>query len=191
MSKLIVLGIDGMDWLSTQKLLSELKNIKNLSESGVVTELDSIYPPDSIPSWISIFTGMDPSEHGILESIDYFKKDAKGFKVNIDTFKGKTFWDEASKIGKKVIVINPLLAYPPWEVNGVMASGPVFISGEVLTFPEDFKVNYPPPPLGGIVDFPTKKELKAFAAKTMRETELIVQYAIKIMRNLKLNCGLM
>jgi len=182
MSKLIILGIDGMDWLSTQNMLSELKNIKALSETGLVTELDSIYPPDSIPSWISIFTGMDPSEHGVLESIDYFKKDARGFKVDLDTFKGKTFWDEASRIGKKVIVINPLLAYPPWKVNGIMASGPVFISGKVLTFPDHLKDNFPPPPLGGIVDFPTKKELETFAEKTMRETELIVQYAIKLMK---------
>jgi len=183
MARLIVLGIDGMDWLLTGEYLDELENIKSTFSRGYMGRMDSIFPPDSIPSWISIFTGLDPSEHGVLESIDYFKKDAKGFKVNIDTFRGKTFWDAAGELGKDVIVVNPLLAYPPWEVKGIMASGPVFISGEVLTFPEKIKSTFPPPPLGGIVDFPSKNELERFAEKTFSETEQIVDYTIKLMKN--------
>ncbi|MCP4761580.1 MAG: hypothetical protein GY870_07345 [archaeon] len=33
--------------------------------------LKSISPPDSIPAWITIFTGKSPAEHGVLDSIDY------------------------------------------------------------------------------------------------------------------------
>ena len=172
-----------MDWILLNQYIDKLKTIRRITDLGHVDKLPSIFPPDSIPSWISIFTGLDPSEHGILESIDYFKKDVKGFSVNLDTFKGKTFWDAAGEIGKKVIVVNPLLAYPPWEVNGVMASGPVFMSGEVKTYPPEVKERFDIPPLGGIVDFPTKKELADFAEKTRRETEQIVDFSIELLKH--------
>ena len=127
MRRLVVIGIDGMDWLVTKPLISQMPALQKIADAGYAGEMPAIFPPDSIPSWISIFTGMDPSEHGILETIDYFKKDAKEFSVDTGSFRGRTFWDRVSALGKKVIVVNPLMAYPPWKVNGVMASGPVFI----------------------------------------------------------------
>ena len=118
--------------------------------------MDPVFSPDSIPSWISIFTGLDPSRHGILETIDYFKKDAKEFAVDTGAFRGMTFWDRAGRAGNKVIVVNPLMAFPPWEVNGIMATGPVFISGEAATWPPGLAGSVELPPLGGIVLKPVR-----------------------------------
>ena len=181
MGKLVVIGIDGMDWKATERFLPEMPSIRGISEAGFAGEMQSIFPPDSIPSWISIFTGLDPSRHGILETIDYFKKDAKDFAVDTGAFMGKTFWDAASRAGKKVIVVNPLMAYPPWEVNGVMASGPVFISGKTAVYPESVSTGSGLPPLGGIVDFPEKRELAGFYEKTKAETAAIVEFTAGLM----------
>lgn len=181
MSKLVVIGIDGMDWKVTGQFLEEMPVVKKLAESGHAGEMDAIFPPDSIPSWISIFTGKDPSQHGILETIDYFKKDARSFSVDTSAFKGTTFWDKAGENGKKVIVVNPLMAFPPWEVNGIMASGPVFISGKSATWPPDISSESELPPLGGIVDFPDKKELGEFYEKTKDETWAITDYTARLM----------
>jgi len=182
MSRVVVVGIDGMDWPVLEPLLPELPAIGGIAARGAAGEMRSIYPPDSIPSWVSIFTGLDPSEHGILETIDYFKKDAKRFAVDAQAFRNVTFWDRAGAMGKKVIVVNPLLAYPPWPVNGVMASGPVFISGEVSSFPADIAVRYEIPPLGGIVDFPEKRTLGAFVEKSMEETRRVVDFTASLMQ---------
>jgi predicted AlkP superfamily phosphohydrolase/phosphomutase len=181
MSRVVVIGIDGMDWQVLQPILPELPNLREIAQSGFAGEMKSIFPPDSIPSWVSIFTGLDPSEHGILESIDYFKKDVRQFAVDTTAFRGRTFWDAASDMGKKVIVVNPLRAYPPWSVNGIMASGPVFISGETGITPQNLRERYDLPPLGGIVDFPDKNELASFAEKTKTETRAIVDFAIKLL----------
>jgi predicted AlkP superfamily phosphohydrolase/phosphomutase len=183
MRRLLLIGIDGMDWPVLESLLPELPTLRRIAGSGFAGELTAVFPPDSIPSWISIFTGLDPSEHGILESIDYFKKDFKQFSVDRSAFKGRTFWDQAGAMGRKVIVVNPLLAYPPWEVNGVMASGPVFISGETMTCPRETSRDFNVPPLGGIVDFPEKKELASFAEKTREETTRIVDFTAALMES--------
>lgn len=183
MRRIVVIGIDGMDWPVTSSLLEGLPVIRRLSGTGYASEMKAVFPPDSIPSWISIFTGEDPSRHGILESIDYFKKDAKQFSVDTGAFRGRTFWDGASQIGRKVIVVNPLMAYPPWEVNGIMASGPVFISGRSGTYPPALAEEVKLPPLGGIVDFPVKKELRAFYEKTKEETASIVDFTCRLMRS--------
>jgi predicted AlkP superfamily phosphohydrolase/phosphomutase len=182
MSRVLVIGIDGMDWRVLEPLLPELPHLSRLAASGFGGELEAIFPPDSIPSWVSIFTGLDPSEHGVLESIDYFKKDVKRFAVDTAAFRGRTFWDRAGELGKRVIVVNPLLAYPPWPVRGVMASGPMFISGETAMEPPALRHRYEPPPLGGIVDFPDARELAAFAEKTKTETRGVADFTARLMR---------
>lgn len=183
MSRVLLVGIDGMDWRVLEPLLPELPHLSRLAASGFAGELEAIFPPDSIPSWVSIFTGLDPSEHGVLESIDYFKKDAKSFAVDTAAFRGATFWDRAVELGKRVIVVNPLLAYPPWPVRGVMASGPVFVSGKTAVEPPDLGARYDPPPLGGIVDFPDAPELAGFARKTEAETRRIADFGARLMRD--------
>ena len=183
MSRVVVIGIDGMDWRLLEPMLPVLPNLRAIADRGFAGGMDSIFPPDSIPSWVSIFTGLDPSEHGILESIDYFKKGARQFSVDTGRFRGKTFWDAASAMGRRSIVVNPLLAYPPWDVKGIMASGPVFISGEADIRPESLRGRYRLPPLGGIVDFPEKRGLSAFAEKSKTETRDIVDFAVKLLEN--------
>ena len=167
--KVVVIGIDGMDYELTCQFLPNLPNIKKLSESGLFCPFSSVFPPDSIPAWVTCFTGKDPSEHGILASIDYLSKK----KISVDTsqFRGKTFWDIIGKSGYRVCVINPFLAYPVWDVNGIMISGPVFISGEVQSY-NSLRINIDniPKSFGGIVDFPKKKNLAEFAEKAYKDT---------------------
>jgi predicted AlkP superfamily phosphohydrolase/phosphomutase len=183
MSRVVVIGIDGMDWRTLEPLLPSLPTLRAIAASGFAGGMDSIFPPDSIPSWVSIFTGLDPSEHGILESIDYFKKNTRQFSVDTNRFRGRTFWDAASAMGKQSIVVNPLLAYPPWDIRGIMASGPVFISGTADIRPGNLRGRYALPPLGGIVDFPEKRELSAFAEKSKAETKAIVDFTVKLLEN--------
>lgn len=38
-----------------------------------------------------------------------------------------------SEEGKKVFIFNPFMAYPAWNVNGLMICGPVFEGGDVST----------------------------------------------------------
>lgn len=146
--------------------------------------IESTFPPDSICAWTSIFTGENPAEHGLIESINYLSsKKVTNSNDRSAYIKGKTFWDEASANGKNVCVINPFMAYPAWNVNGVMASGPVFEGGAISTYPESIADNYKFPPIGGIVDFPEQKNLGEFLSRTTDVTMQLADVSFKIYKD--------
>lgn len=170
-ARVIVLGIDGMDFDFTANMLSELPNIQKLKESGKVAPFRSVFPPDSIPSWITCYTGKDPSEHGIIKSVNYLAKGDDRLIVDTSAFQGQTFWDRISEVGHKVCVVNPFMAYPVWPVNGAMVNGPVFIDGNIqVSDPSWTKGIDIPDSLGGIVDFPSRDTMAEFVEKTFSDT---------------------
>lgn len=182
MRKVFVIGIDGMDADFVADHLDQMPNFRRLKEQGFGGGLRSVFPTDSIPAWITIYTAIPPVEHGFLDSIDYFKKDHKSFAVDLSVFKGRTFWDAASASGLRCCIVNPFMAYPPWEINGVMASGPVFVAGqsEKVT-PASLAAEYPPPDLGGIVDFPSKETLGQFVVESKKYTMDQHEYGLKLL----------
>ncbi len=180
MRKLVLIGIDALDAELVRLWKEDLPNMKRLIEEGFFSPLISTSPPDSIPAWVTIYTGLCPWEHGILDSVDYIDI-SKGVKpIDIEIFKGRTFWDLASKAGKRVCVINPLLAYPVWDVNGIMVNGPVFITGEVQAYPESIAREYRLPEMGGMTDFPDKKSLPQFVERTEKVTLELAEFGIKL-----------
>lgn len=182
--RLVILGIDGMDFDYATSFLDELPELRRLSERGAMCPFESVFPPDSIPAWITCYTGLDPSEHGILESIDYLAKGDERVRVGSDAFKGKTFWDVLSAEGRTVTVINPFLAYPAWDVNGAMISGPVFIDGQVSIMSRyGAAVQDAPDSFGGIVDFPQKSTLRQFIDKTWKDTMEQAEFGLAFLRN--------
>ena len=181
--RLILLGIDGMDFDFTWSILHKLPNIKRLLKTGLLKPFKSVFPPDSIPSWITCYTGKDPSEHGVLESVNYLGKGNIQTNVDTSTFKGKTFWDIVGQAGLKVCVINPFMAYPVWPVNGVMVNGPVFITGDVqISNPKIIEDIQIPKGLGGMTDFPKKSELLGFCQKIFKETKEQAEFGLELLR---------
>lgn len=180
--KLVILGLDGLDFELVRSMLDVLPNFKKLAESGSFRALKSVFPPDSIPSWVTAYTGLDPAEHGILESVDYLAKGDDRLKLNSSAFREKSFWDEVGRGGRRVCVINPFLAYPVWPVNGVMINGPVFIGGEVqASDPLAVAGLAIPHSIGGITDFPTRKNLAEFVAKTVSDTKEQAQFGLTML----------
>jgi predicted AlkP superfamily phosphohydrolase/phosphomutase len=170
--RVVFLGIDGLDYRYVTRHISELPRLRELAENGVLSPLPSVFPPDSIPAWITIFTGERPDRHGIVESIDYLAKNPAEATENAPGFlRGRTFWDVASARGHRVCVVNPFMAYPPWRVNGVMISGPVFVdAAEPRVEPPGAAGELVLPQLGGIVDFPTQNTMREFVERTLAVT---------------------
>lgn len=182
---MIVLGIDGLDWEFVDQNLAQLPTLSRLSAEATVRPLESIFPPDSIPAWTTIFTGTGPAEHGLVESIDYLgSKPAEALEGAAGFLRGRTFWDKASDAGRTVCVINAFMAYPVWPVNGMMVSGPVFVESDVPSiYPDGALDNVGPlPQLGGIVDFPTERTMSAFIEATLRTTEEQAAFGLSVLR---------
>lgn len=183
-NKLLIIGIDGMDPVQISRFRNELPNIQELLHSTGDRRYESVFPPDSVPAWVSFFTGQNPAEHGILEYVDYLAPNRPN-DVNLTSFRGSTFWDLAGRAGARVAVLNPFLAYPPWPVPGVMASGPAFVTGEKLVVPEDFAGRHPLPFMGGYSGFPGEHELAQFLDQAEQETLGLADYARKVWNDIQ------
>ena len=184
--KVVLLGFDGMDYDLTLDMINRgiLPNFKRISERGDFGPLLSVFPPDSIPSWVTTYTGLDPSDHGILEHVNYLLGDEKNFKVDTSVFHEKTFWDQiGNELDAKVCVINPFMAYPVWPVNGLMVSGPVFIEGPIQAS-DDTLLNGEPIPksIGGITEFPSKSNIKPFLEYTTQDTLAQAKFGLSLLR---------
>ena len=184
--KVVMLGFDGMDFDLTKSLIDQgkLPNLAKLADDGAFSPLLSVFPPDSIPSWITTYTGLDPSEHGVLEHFNYLLDDKGDIKIDTSVFHEKTFWDRiGNETNTEVCVINPFMAYPVWNVNGVMVNGPSFIKGPIQTSDDTYTENIEiPGSIGGIEDLPSRSTIKPFYDKTISDTEEQAAFGLDLLK---------
>jgi predicted AlkP superfamily phosphohydrolase/phosphomutase len=122
-NKLAIIGIDSLDPYVMLKYRKNLPNFSKLIKKSPTFLSESIFPADTIPAWVSIYTGLHPRNHGVLYVYDVFDPTLSDLgKLDISHIRGRTFWDYVGKEGYRVIVNYPILMYPAWEVNGIMVS---------------------------------------------------------------------
>ncbi len=167
MSKLFIFGIDALDYNLLLNYLEDMPNFKKLIAQGQLIRSNSVFPPDSDTAWSTIYTGLSPAEHGVVNFVDPLNKSTKYLTQETENvaLKGKTFWDIAGQQGKKVIVLFPHVGFPPWKVNGIMISRSS-LEDKVLVYPENKKIDFYLNKVNIIKGFPGgKKELKKFIKK--------------------------
>ena len=138
--KVIVIGIDGATWRLLNPWIKEgsLPNFARIVSKGASSCLLSPFPPMTAPSWISFSTGKNPGRHGVF---DFFQKvNCQKQTIDSQAIKSKQIWDILSVAGKKVIIINPPLAFPVKKVKGFFIAGMMTPSYEVnYTYPPSLK----------------------------------------------------
>ena len=113
--KVMVIGIDGATFDIIKPMMSEgqLPNIERLIAQGVHGNLRSTIQPSSEQAWSSFMTGQNNGKHGIFGFIQR-KPGTYDFEmVNGSLRQGKSIWRIMSDHGKKVIVINVPMTFPP------------------------------------------------------------------------------
>ncbi|MBQ7827861.1 MAG: alkaline phosphatase family protein [Clostridia bacterium] len=142
--KLIVIGIDGMDYDVVKRHEDILPNISKMMGQWSYPRLRSVFPADTTPAWSTIFTGMDPSEHGIINFVNVGDRENRYKPISFedDVFRGKTFWDELSRQGYRCAVLFPMNIKHGWDPGGVMITRPY--EGKIRVIPEDKEKVYSP-----------------------------------------------
>ena len=158
MKKVLLIGIDSLDPKLLVKFADDLPNFTRLRQESPEIRLKCIFPPDSIPAWVSIHTGLNPAGHGLIYVFDIFESQWQDIlNIDPDIFRGRTFWDHASNGGRRVCVLFPFTAFPPWPVNGLMVSramgerpldagSPWQTEREIRTYPLDAAARHGIPP---------------------------------------------
>jgi len=139
--KIVVLGIDGVPYSFLKARLDEGKfeNIRKItSENENLKKYNSVYPTVSSVAWTSYMTGKNPAEHSIFGFVD---RNIQPFTLKIPLASdrtAKTLWKKLSEEGKKVLVMNVPVTYPPEEVNGILISGFLTPSIEKVVKPSSY-----------------------------------------------------
>lgn len=114
-----MIGIDSADYHVIQALL-KLGSLPNLATlvGRQFRKLKSTIPPNTAPSWTSMFTGVNPGKHGVF----YFKSLDDGKLLSSVDVKSPYLWEMLGTESKS-IVVNVPLTYPVHHIHGVMISG--------------------------------------------------------------------
>jgi predicted AlkP superfamily phosphohydrolase/phosphomutase len=116
MTKVVIIGIDSMDRELIGKYLDNLPTFKKIIKDSPNIKSTSVFPPDSDTAWASIYTGLNPAKHGIVNFVDPLEKASiyQTDYLDVSNIKGKTFWDIVGKFGKKVAPkTDEFQMYPP------------------------------------------------------------------------------
>lgn len=120
--KLVVIGLDGTPYTFVRRMLREgrMPNLARIVENTGFARMNSVYPTVSSVAWSSYMTGVNPARHGIYGFIDRKPGSYDIVLPNAQMMKAKTLWEMLSEAGKRVIVINVPVTYPPRPVNGIL-----------------------------------------------------------------------
>lgn len=176
--KLIVLGIDGMDYDVIKRYQDVLPHINGLLEKDGNPRMRSVFPADTTPAWSTIYTGLDPSEHGIINFVNVGAKQNAYRPLEFDdsVFRGKAFWDVLNKRGLSCAVLLPMNIKEGWQIDGLMITRPY--EGKIRVYPPEREAVYQPrlDILGTEGKFTSESDLpalrKEFFAKADEEIRL-------------------
>ncbi len=123
--KALVIGLDGATFDLLRPWMEEglLPHMKRLMEKGVSGELDSTIPPTTPPAWASCVTGKNPGKHGIFDFRESPLADHRRPLISGSSVKSAKIWHLLNGVGKKTIIVNVPITYPPEAVDGLMISG--------------------------------------------------------------------
>ena len=124
--KLIILGIDGMDRDVVLRYRDHLPNLYGMMCRQGEPTLRSVFPADTTPAWATIYSGLEPTQHGIINFVNVGAKD-NTYKPTVfedSEFRGKTFWDELNRRGFSCAVLMPMNIKEGWQIDGLMITRP-------------------------------------------------------------------
>jgi predicted AlkP superfamily phosphohydrolase/phosphomutase len=127
--KVIIIGIDGPieKRLKNYSDKNKLPNFKKIIDDGIYAKNCFVpYPTVTPPNWTSISTGSMIGTHGITDFYMYKKEDPLDITyqaLSTKWCKSEFIWDTLSKNGKKSIILNYPVSWPPTNKEIVIISG--------------------------------------------------------------------
>ncbi len=138
--RVVFIGLDGTPYTFMQRLMAEGRapNAARLAKQGSLLRMDSIWPWVSSVAWSTMMTGVNPGKHNIFGFIDRDPATYKQFIPTSNYMKARTLWEVLSEAGKRVIVVNVPVTYPPRQVNGILVGGFLSPSLEKAVYPPSY-----------------------------------------------------
>ena len=138
--RVVFIGLDGTPYTFMRRLIDEgrLPNAARLEQKGSLLRMDSMWPWVSSVAWSSMMTGVNPGKHNIYGFIDRDPATCKQFIPTSRNMKARTLWEVLGDAGKRVIVVNVPVTYPPRQVNGILVGGFLSPSLDKAVYPASY-----------------------------------------------------
>jgi predicted AlkP superfamily phosphohydrolase/phosphomutase len=138
-NRVLVVGWDGADWDVLDPLLSagELPALRTLVERGRKGVSRACLPTHSWAAWPTFLTGRDPAGHGVFDILEYRPGATRRLPVSARSILAPTWPERLSEAGKRTLLVNVPLTYPPPEIRGVVIAGGVVPPGKTYSHPPD------------------------------------------------------
>lgn len=120
--RLFVLSLDGVPF-SFLKAGISVGKFPHIAGLGTPIRMDSVFPPISSVAWASFATGVNPAGHGIFGFVDRDPRTMNMHLPSAGDLREKTLWARLNEAGKRAIVMNVPVTYPPQDIDGIMISG--------------------------------------------------------------------
>ncbi len=123
--RVMIVGLDGatLDLIRPWAEAGYLPTFRELMARGTWGPLRTIIPPITPTAWSSFLTGMNPGKHGLYDFTGHKADSYDTYLVNSSHREAPSLWHLLSQAGRRVIVYNVPITYPPEQVNGLMVSG--------------------------------------------------------------------
>jgi predicted AlkP superfamily phosphohydrolase/phosphomutase len=123
--KVLIFGLDGATFDLMLPWIAEgcLPTLGKLVQGGAWGPLRSTIPPITPCAWSSFMTGKNPGKHGLFDFAQPVPNSYRLQFLNASFRRGETLWGYASRLGKRVGIVNVPMTYPPEPVNGYLISG--------------------------------------------------------------------
>ncbi len=121
--KVVVLGFDGAGWDTIEPLIraGKLPYLERLRSESAWGPLETFKPTKSPVIWTSIATGMTMEKHGILDFV-YLKENDLPVPFDNSERREPSVWQILDHFGKRSVVVNWFVTYPPDKIDGIMVS---------------------------------------------------------------------
>lgn len=135
--RVVVIGIDGTPYSLITRLMDEgrLPHLSALVQQGHIQSLNSVYPTVSSVAWSTYMTGVNPAQHRIFGFVDRELGSYETFIPTASHMRAPALWEKLSDIGKRVVVMNVPVTFPPKVVKGILISGFLSPSLDRATYP--------------------------------------------------------
>ena len=152
--KVMIIGIDGMEWDIMGPLLEagRLPTFSKVMSEGAWGELRSLDILESPVIWTSIATGKVPEKHGIM---GFAKKPAAGGEpvpITSNVRMVEAIWDILGDAGWSVGIVGWLSTWPAEPVNGYLVTDYFNYGWDAARSGGDDRVTFPPGLAGDIED---------------------------------------
>jgi len=138
-TKIFIIGIDGATWKILTPLIEKgsLPFLSSLMNKGVWGKLISTTPPNSAVAWSTFQTGVNPGKHGVFDFFKHRLNPANPPIIDADDIKAEKFWDYLGRFGKKSLLLNMPISYPPRPMNGILVTSFLTPLNKQFTYPKE------------------------------------------------------